>query len=123
MSFIPITINMEADWRCKVRVNPADDQVNALFRVASSAILGPHRLAMSLGRLSEERCEVLLAKTYAQACMVDGTECHEFTPDQWEEWLLADRERFAVIRSICESPRNFDPDRGRRNDHDGDSYA
>lgn len=95
-----------------LHIGPAVVGMNALFDAACMAFVKPYSLAQQAGRLTEEEALVPLAKAYAEAVIVrsESPEHEGFRPADWEKWLLANPEKFAIIRSIAEVKRNFDPD-------------
>jgi len=87
----------------------AADVSNPLFAVLGNAHIQPLTLAASVGRLSEERATAALASVYSQAVVMGSPSpgLEDQTTAEWEKWLLAHPIEFATIRSIAESPENF----------------
>lgn len=92
---------------------PPFPDLNCLYAAAAIAFLRPHKLAIDMGRMPEERNVELLASTYAEGVIAgspstkDGM--NKFDPAQWRQWLLANRETFRILRSYCDVRRTFDP--------------
>jgi len=92
-----------------IDIMPADIDLNPVYQAAVLTHLRPYTLAASLGRLSEERSEQLLARVYADGIIVGSpTDGHDkWRQADWEKWLLEHKEEFATLRSVAETPEAF----------------
>ncbi len=90
---------------------PPFPDLNLLFRVASHAILDPYRLAIELGKVTEETATRLYARLYAEAVIraspTPGFE--DMTRERWAEWLIEHPVHFTNLRSFCDFRNNWVP--------------
>jgi len=99
------------DWDVDVDVRPAVRELNPLFRAAQLAFYMPHKLAIELKRLPEERANALEARVYAESVIAGSPTpvFSEFASREWADWLIAEPDAFLALRSICAEAKNFDP--------------
>lgn len=105
-------LDMTEDFGVEVDILPAVPEFNPLFNAAATACIKPLSLSAHLGRLSEEVAQEALARAYAEGVIVGSPtpELEHLDREGWYQWLLQHPDEFAIIRSIAEVKRNFDPD-------------
>ena len=96
-------------WGVEIDVLAAHVERNPIYRMEVEKRIKPLELAITLGRVSQEKADRLWAEVYAETVIVGSPteKLREFDNAQWVEWLLEDLERFWCIRRYAMAEENF----------------
>ena len=89
----------------KMVIGAADPDLNEYFRAASMAYVQPHTLAMSLGRLTEEREREILQQAYACGVVLDTEP--KMREAQILAWFKTHPKEFDILFEIADHRENF----------------